>query len=160
MRITENTPTRFTITCRRPILVDLILLVFIPAGLAFAYGIATAERTPLTAIFVILGLGFAAVGVWGLMYNARSTVTLDTSLRTVQFHWRKLFSVEQSEWPISDLRKVWVHEDDQMHTLSFTFTGAEPILLEKAYGANPKAYEVAKTLQDWLETTGCAPDAT
>lgn len=150
MKITEDTPSRFTITCRRPVLADIVLLVIALLGAGFTYVVAVSEITPLTPVFLVFGIGFAALGAWGLLYNAHASVTFDATARTITFHWRKLFRTERRDLTFADLRDVTVEDDDNMHTLLFWPRNGAPIPLERAYTTNRAAFDVARRLENWL----------
>lgn len=160
MKVTENTAERFTITSRRSLFFDACLLFFVILGLLFAFAIATSEQGAIRSVLVVLCLCFAGVGLWGLWQNGSETVTFETRTQTAVIEWRNLKGTERLKFAFSELADIWVHEDDDMHTLQFKLTEGDPVLFERAYGANRRAYDVAKDARSWLQANGWRSAAT
>ncbi|MBF9043439.1 hypothetical protein HKCCE4037_08880 [Rhodobacterales bacterium HKCCE4037] len=80
MKITENTPSRFTITCRRPVLADIVLLAFLLFRTGLIYAMLTSERTVLTALLLVIGFVLALVRARGLIRDA-PTLPFDVAKR-------------------------------------------------------------------------------
>jgi len=132
-------------------MIDAVLLLFTLGGVAFAYGLGNSGPGLDRTIGLVVSVGFAGFGVWGLWHNGSARITFDTRSQIAVIEWRVLKGIERREFRLGELSDVWVHEDDHMHTLKFTLTNGPPILFERAYGTNRKAYDVAKEVRAWLQ---------
>ncbi|MEX3016670.1 hypothetical protein [Gymnodinialimonas hymeniacidonis] len=139
---------------------DVGLAVIALLGIGFTFGIARSEVTQLTPLFLIVGLGFAALGLWGLLTNGAATATFDARLQTLTIKRRGVLGARTETIHLADLTRIDVHEDDAMHTLAFHRASEETILFETTFTGNPAAYDIASEAQDWLSQSQKLSDAT
>ncbi|WP_341862742.1 hypothetical protein [Gymnodinialimonas sp. 57CJ19] len=154
MKITEDTDTRFTIVSRRKIFADLCFAFFALFGAAFTCAMLIAEITQLTAFFIVIGLLFTGIGVWGILSNSSARITFDATQRLAHVRWRGLLGAKTRTIPFDLFCNITVHEDDDMHTLQFDLAGKDPLLLDRVYSSNTATHEVAARLREWMNARG------
>ncbi len=160
MKITEDSPERLTVTCRRLIVADVALALFVFFGLLVCVGIVRSEFTQFTPVFAVSGLHVAIFGIVCLFRNAAAQVTFDTADRSLTLCWRRLFDTQTRTVAFDDLARIRLHDDDGCQTIEFVLQDRSIIFLEKAYSGNRKAKEVARYLDDWMRQRGWQPGAT
>lgn len=161
LRIVEDTPQRIIVLSRRKIIADITFLFFVGFGGLVAYSIAQENmRDSVNVIVVFISLLFVGVGVWGLLMNAADLATLDAATRSVTIERRRMFRPVTVKIAFSDLTRIFVHENDDMHTIAFAVNGRENILLQTIYGRNPKAAPLVCRLNEWFDEAHARTSAT
>ncbi|MBY4894859.1 hypothetical protein KUL25_19040 [Rhodobacteraceae bacterium N5(2021)] len=152
MKVIEDSPQRFVVTSRRKIIADLASLFFLSVGALIAYAMTQENMRDILNVFALfLGLLFNGIGAFGLFHNASDEAVLDATTRTITIKRHRLTGRDTLAIPFSELADIFVHEDDDMHTIAFSVKGRDNILLETAFSGNRKVAPLARRMRDWLD---------
>lgn len=160
MKITEDTPQRLTLTCRRRLLADGVFVFCFCFGAIFTNAILAATPGGVSKALAVVPIIFVVVGLLGLLENASSIATLHAADRTLTLRWRRMFRTKSQVISFDDLIKVGIGKDYDFQSVYFTLPDGSTVSPETMISANPQAGDLAQQVNDWLQQQGWKSEAT
>ena len=158
MKVTEDAQQRLTVSAPRGALGYVFHSAHIGFGLLLLVIPIRIDPGPLVIYMIAGGITFAAIGLYKVWTYTSTRLTLDATSRTATLNWHSLRRSEEISFPLKDIAAVDFHQGQNhrraAHTVRFSLTDGQWILMEREYHSNPEAEAVATRIRTWLASNG------